>query len=205
MEQRSDDWYKARLGRFTASRISELLADKGVGKTGESYVFEKACEIVFGSSDDEDFVPFDIKRGIELEPFAFDKFKAIKALEFIEVQKTTFFPYGEHAGASPDGLVGNDACLEIKCPRPTKLFRLIKDGLKAIDKVYYDQMQMQMLCTNSNKCYFFNYVIFKGKELYHEIIVERDDNRIELIKNRIKEAIELRDSYVLEIKKNIQF
>lgn len=205
MKQRSKEWFDARLGRFTASRITELLGIKGLNLTGENYAFEKACELVHGIDEEENFETFDMKRGTELEPIAFRKFKELKELEFIEVKETTFFPFGDNAGASPDGLVGDDSILEIKCPRSTKFFKLVAKGIEAVDNNYIDQMQMQMLCTNSQRCYFFNYIIFKGKEMWHEIIIERDEARIELIKNRITEASKLRDEFVSYLTNNQQF
>jgi exodeoxyribonuclease (lambda-induced) len=205
MKQRSKEWFDARLGRFTASRISELLGVRGLGLTGENYAFEKACELVYGVDEEEDFETFDMKRGTELEPIAFRKFKELKEFEFLDVKEATFFPFGENAGSSPDGLVGEDAILEIKCPRSKKFFKLVALGAEAIDSGYYDQMQMQMMCTNSNRCYFFNYIIFKCKEMWHEIIVERDEKRIEFIKQRIIEATKLRDEFISYLTNNQQF
>lgn len=205
MEQRSKEWFKAREGRFTASRISDLLGVKGLGLTGESYAFEKACELVYGVDEDESFESYDMKRGTELEPIAFRKFKELKEFEFLEVQETSFFAFGEDAGASPDGLVGQDANLEIKCPRSTKFFKLVAKGIEAIDKTYIDQMQMQMLCSNSQRCHFFNYIIFKGQEMWHEIIVERDEKRIDLIKERINEAVIVRNNFIEYLTNNQQF
>lgn len=206
MLQRSEDWFEARKGRFTASDIHKLLGVRGLGQTGESYIFEKAVEEVFGLEDNEDeFVSKDIQRGITLEPLAFRKFKELKEFDFLDIQETTFFPYGSHAGASPDGLVGNDAILEIKCPRPTKFFNLVAKGFDAIDKEYIAQMQMQMLCTNSVKAYFFNYIIFNGKEMWHEIEVERDEKMIDLIKERIEQAIKIKQDLVQYLITNKQF
>lgn len=202
MLQRSDEWFEQRRGRFTASRICEILGVKGLGKTGETYAFEKATEIVFGIEKDE-IVSWDVRRGVELEPNAFDKFKELN--EFENIQESMFFPYEDDAGASPDGLVGFDSILEIKCPRPKKFFRLIADGVKAIDSNYIDQMQMQMMCTNSQKCYFFNYVEWEDEVFHHTLIVERDEKRIDLIKERIKEAVVLRDEFVQYLIINKQF
>jgi len=204
-QQRSDDWYKARLGRFTASRITELLGVKGLGLTGETYAFEKAIEIVFGVDEEDGFTSYDMKRGIDLEPLAFRKFKELKDLDFIDVKESYFFPYTDDAGASPDGLVGDDAILEIKCPRSAKFFKLVAKGISEIDKTYIHQMQMQMMCSNSKRCHFFNYLIFNGVEMWHEIIVERDETIIDLIKERIKEAVKLRDEFVEYLIKNQQF
>lgn len=206
MLQCSEDWFEARKGRFTASDIHKLLGVRGLGQTGESYIFEKAVEEVFGLEDKEDeFVSKDIQRGVTLEPLAFRKFKELKEFDFLDIQETTFFPYGSHAGASPDGLVGNDAILEIKCPRPTKFFNLVAKGIEAIDKEYIAQMQMQMLCTNSNKAYFFNYIIFNGKEMWHEIEVQRDEKMIDLIKERIEQAIKIKQDFVEYLITNKQF
>ena len=202
MLQRSDEWFEQRRGRFTASRISDLLGVKGLGKTGETYAFEKATEIVFGIEKDE-IVSWDIKRGVELEPYAFEKFKELN--EFENIQESMFFPYEDNAGASPDGLVGFDSILEIKCPRPKKFFRLIADGIKAIDSNYVDQMQMQMMCTNSQRCYFFNYIEWDDQVFHHTLIVDRDEERINLIKDRIREAVVLRDEFVQYLITNKQF
>lgn len=205
MLQRSNDWFDARKGRFTASNIHKLLGVSGLGQTGESYIFEKAVEEVYGLDEDDNFISHDMQRGITLEPLAFRKFKEIKEFQFLDVQETTFFSYGSHAGASPDGLVGNDAILEIKCPRPTKFFNLIANGVEAIDKEYIAQMQMQMLCTNSVKSYFFNYIIFNGKEMWHEIEVERNEKMIDLIKERIEEAIKIKQEFIEYLINNKQF
>jgi putative phage-type endonuclease len=204
-QQRSKEWFDERKGRFTASRISELLGVKGLGLTGENYAFEKAVELVYGVDEEESFVSFDMQRGINLEPLAFRKFKEIKELDFIEVKESYFFPYTDDAGASPDGIVGEDAILEIKCPRPNKFFKLVAKGIDAIDSGYMDQMQMQMLCSNSVQCHFFNYIIFNGIEMWHEIIVPRNEKRIELIKERITEASKLRSEYVQYLTENKQF
>lgn len=203
-KQRSKDWFETRKGRFTASRISELLGSKGLGLTGENYAFEMACEIVYGV-DEENFTSFDMQRGINLEPLAFRKFKEIKGMDFIYVKESFFFPFGDNAGASPDGLVGNDAVLEIKSPRSKKFFKLVANGFPAIDKEYYDQMQMQMLCSNSRQCHFFNYIIFKGREMWHEIIVPRDEDRIKLIVERIDEAEKIKQEYIQYLTNNQQF
>lgn len=97
-KQRSENWHNERLGKFTASEIHKLLGKQGLGLTGETYCFEKACEIVFGIDEEENFISSDMQRGINLEPLAFDKFKELKELDFIEVKEAYFFPLGENAG-----------------------------------------------------------------------------------------------------------
>lgn len=205
-DQRSKEWFEMRRGRATASEIHNIMGIKGMGATGESYAFKKACEIVYGIDEDEDqYVSFDVKRGIALEPLAFQKFKELMYLNFVDVTEAYFYPYGEDAGASPDANVGDSQIAEFKCPRPEKIFRLIAKGEEAIDAVYKDQMQFQMLCSNSLRCHFFNYGIYNSKEIWHHIVVERNEKRIELMKERLKEFIKLRDEFVEYLIKNQQF
>jgi putative phage-type endonuclease len=205
MEQRSKEWFEARRGRFTGSSISKLMGIQGLGKTGKTYAFEKAYEIVFGVNEEDNFSSFDMKRGTELEPIAFAKFKELKGLEFITVEETSFFTKGDNSGASPDGLVNNDGVLEIKCPKPAKFFKLVIEGEKAIDKDYIDQMQMEMDCTSSTVAYFFNYIIYNGIPMWHEIIIKLDPKRVELINKRIDEAVIIRDEYAEQLRLKKQF
>jgi len=201
--QRSKEWFDQRIGKFTSSRIHELMGIKGLGKTGESYAFEMAVEIACGKNHDDDFFSFDMLRGIELEPLAFSKFQELKQQEFIDVETCGFFKFTENTGGSPDGIVSDDAILEIKCPKPNKFLRLVCDN--QIDSQYIDQMQHQMMVACKSKAYFFNYCIYNGEPLWHTIVVDRDDSRIELMQQRISEASKLRDNYIYQILNNKQW
>lgn len=204
-EQRTNNWFNQRLGRFTASNVSDLMGVKCLGDTGNTLAFKKACEIVFGRDPEWNVETWDMKRGTETEPEAFELFQSMKAAKFIEVQEAEFFPLGENSGASPDGLVDKNAVLEIKCPRPEKVFKIIKDGVSALDKSWIDQVQLEMKCTNSEKCYFFVYAKWQGKPIYHELEILYDKERVEIILQRIKEAVVIRDEYVEQLQNNIQF
>ena len=202
LEQRSEDWFNARLGRFTASEISKLMGVKGLGKMGETYAIEKAIESVAGK-DEREIFSADLKRGVELEPLAFKKFAEIKLFDFLDVEETSFFEYGEHSGSTPDGLVSGNSNLEIKCPQLVKFYKIVADG--EIDTVYDWQTQHQMLCNGRENCYFFNYIIDKGNEFWHEIIIPRDEKKIDLIKVRLDEAIEVKLNYIAKITANKQW
>lgn len=205
--QRTEAWFKMREGRFTASQISRLLGKGGLSKTKQSidsYAFEKAVESVYGR-EEESYVSDDMKRGIVLEPMAFEIIKNIKAYDFLEVTECNFYPFGKHAGASPDGRVSNNSNVEIKCPRRNKFFKIVANGADEIDPKYMAQMQMQMLCTNTERSYFFNYYLDKGIEHWHEIIVERDEVMIGLIQERIEIATEIKLDYIKKINTNKQF
>lgn len=201
LEQRSDDWFKARLGKFTASEIHKLMGVKGLNQTGKSYAIEKAIEVIDAS--EETVFSNDLKRGVELEPLAFAKFKELKYFEFLDVTETSFIEYGEHSGASPDGYVSDNSGLEIKCPKHTKFFKIVADS--EIDDEYIWQMQHQMLCAETEQTYFLNYMVNKGKEFWHEMIVPRDEKKIDLIKVRLNEAIEIKLNYIEKINANKQW
>lgn len=204
VEQRSQEWYDLRKGVFTSSEAHKLLGVKGLGQTGETYALEKAIEIVEGFGDDE-LNTFDINRGIELEPYAFNKFNEVKSLDFIKARKVGFIKLNGNVGSSPDGLVGKDEGLEIKCPRRDKFYKIVALGVSAVDKEYVQQMQHQMWVGNLNKFYFMNYIIEFGKEKWHILEFERDEKVINLLKERTNEAIEIRDKYVKLLLENKQF
>jgi len=153
IEQRSEEWRKQRHGKFSASEIYKLMGKASLGKTGKSYAIDKAIEQLYGEVD-ENFVSYDMERGIELEPLAFAKFKELMSLQFIEVENCGFFNLLNDAGASPDGLVGNKAVLEIKCPKPSTH----DDALdNRIPEYYLDQIQHQLLVSKCDMAFYFSY------------------------------------------------
>ena len=200
--QRIESWKQQRYGKFTASEIVKILGVRGLGETGKNYAIDKAIEALYGEFE-ENYISYDMQNGIDTEPLAFAKFKELKSLEFLEVTNCGFFDNCEHSGASPDGLVSDDAILEIKCPKSSTFFKLV--ATNEIDAKYYAQMQMQMMSTNRNKAYFFNYLIHEGTEYYHEIIVERDEVMIEKIKERLKEVIEIKNEFINKLNNNKQW
>jgi putative phage-type endonuclease len=207
MLQRTDSWYKQREGRFTASQISRLLGKETLQRTKDSidnYAFEKAIEAIYGK-EEETYVSEDMQRGINQEPLAFALFKDLKSYEFLDVKEVGFYKFGEHAGASPDGLVSDNSNLEIKCPRRNKFFKIVANGIEEVDTSYIAQMQMQMLCTDTEKSYFLNYYLENSIQYWHEIVIERDEEMIDLIKERIIMATEIKLDYIEKINKNSQW
>ena len=207
MLQRTNEWFDARKGRFTASQIHRLLGKSGLKKTKDSinnYAIEKAIESLYGLEDD-DFISVDMQRGITQEPLAFNLFKELKSYEFIDVTETGFHKFGKHAGASPDGLLSDNSNLEIKCPRRNKFFKIVANGFDEIDKNYIAQMQMQMLCTGTERSYFLNYYLHNAIQYWHQIKVDRDEEMIKLIEERIIEAAEIKLEYIEKINNNSQF
>ena len=69
MEQRSDDWFSQRQGKCTASEIYKILGVRGFGETGETYTFDKACEMIFGLPSEEERI--DTFRNLSLYGFIY--------------------------------------------------------------------------------------------------------------------------------------
>lgn len=202
-EQRTEEWFEQRLGKFTSSCISQLLGIKGLGKTGETYAFEKAVELFVGKDEEEDFVSYDMRRGIELEPLAFAKLSELLMADFIPVQECGFIQLNENTGGSPDGLYGDNGVFDIKCPKPNKFFRIVENGI--IDQDYVDQLQHQMWISGRSEAISFQYCIFNGVEYWHKIVIQRDQARIDLMKARISEAVILRDGFLVTLNANKQW
>lgn len=195
-EQRSPEWYKVREAKITASDITSILGPIGNAKTQQAIdnkALELAIEAVHGMVEDN-YINFDMQRGIDNEPSAFECLKEHLALNFIDLSKIGFVELNEHIGASPDGLASNNHNAEIKCPSPKNYFKFIAKG--EISQKYFDQMQHQMLCTNTDGTYFVNYCVHMAKEYVDIRIVPRDEKRIELIKQRCELVIEKKLQYI---------
>lgn len=177
MEQRTDEWFSARAGKVTASRVTDLMSKtkSGYSASRENYMAQLIVER-FTNQPSESFNSTAMQWGTEQEPFAR---AAYEARTSVFVDEVGFIPHPtiEGAGASPDGLVGNDGLVEIKCPNTaTMIDTLINETVPA---KYFAQMQMQMACTERSWC---DYVVFdprmpEGGQLFVKRI-ERDDKFI---------------------------
>lgn len=213
IKQRTPEWFKAREGRFTASQINRLLggnkkdgtALKATESSIRNYAHECAIDTLYGREPELEFLPKDMQRGVDLEPAAFEKAQEVLGLEFLDVVECGFFPIGDNSGASPDGLVGDTSILEIKCPQRAKFFKYVANGIDEMDPEYYAQVQLQMEATERSKCYFMNYIIDKGVEMWHFIEINRDDEFIKFMLSRIGLATTYKMAIIEKIKSNIQF
>lgn len=154
-EQGSQEWLQERCGRVTASRIADLMATtrSGWGASRANYAAQLIAERLTGCVA-QSFTNAAMIHGTETEP------EARRAYEFFvdrDVQQVGFFPHPEieNAGASPDGLVGDDGLLELKCPHTATHIDTLLSG--AIPDKYFKQMQFQMACTDRAWCDFASY------------------------------------------------
>lgn len=155
MEQRTEEWYAARLGKVTASRVADIVAKTktGYSTSRANYMAELICERLTGVRGDF-YMNAAMQWGVEKEPEARASYEAQTGSLVTEVG---FTPHNliESAGASPDGLVGNDGLAEFKCPiTATHLDTILTE---TIPGRYATQMQWQMACTGRQWCDFVSY------------------------------------------------
>lgn len=155
MEQQTDEWFAARAGKVTASRIADLMAKTktGAAASRENYMAELVVERFIGGKS-ESFSSAAMAWGNDQEPFARAAYEAFSG---VFVDEVGFVPHPtiEQAGASPDGLVGADGLVEIKCPNTATMIDVLIN--ETVARKYFMQMQMQMACTGRHWC---DYVVF---------------------------------------------
>jgi len=175
--QGSDEWKALRLGKVTASRVSDVVArtKTGYGASRANYMAQLIAERLTGTPA-ESYTNAAMQHGTETEP------EARAAYEFyqgVNVKEVAFVPHPkiDQAGCSPDGLVGDDGLTEIKCPNTaTHLETLLG---QAVPSKYDAQMQFQMACTGRQWCDFVSYDPRMPENMRLFIKrVPRDDKRI---------------------------
>ena len=155
MEQGTPEWHAARCGKVTASRIADLMAKPK--KPGEglraTYMSELLAERLSGIQP-ESYVSDDMRWGSEQEAAARD---AYAFMEGRDVERVGFVdhPTIPMAGASPDGLIGVDGLLEIKCPKTSTHLETIR--LERVPEKYLAQIHWQAACTRAGWCDFVSY------------------------------------------------
>ena len=155
MEQRSPEWYAHRLGRVTASRVADLMAQTKTGPSAarKNYLAELVVERLTGQSPAA-FSNAAMQWGADQEPAAREAYEFMHAAQ---VQEVGFIdhPQIDMAGCSPDGLVGEEGMVEIKCPNTATHIDTLLRG--AIEGKYLKQMQFQMACAGRGWCDFVSY------------------------------------------------
>ena len=187
VEQKSDEWFKLRLGKVTASRISDVIAEikTGEAKARADYRVELICERLSGQPL-EGYTNAHMERGIQLEPFARAWYEANK--EFVKQVGFVQHPTIEMSGASPDGLVGEDGMIEIKCPKINTHITTMLDG--RVPTKYIPQMQWQMACTGRQWNDFVSYCPEMPTDLQMFIKrLPRDDAYIAELERKVQEFL----------------
>jgi putative phage-type endonuclease len=186
--QRTDEWYEARLGKVTASRVADVMAKtkSGYSASRANYMAQLICERLTGTKG-ESFQNAAMAWGTEQEPAARGAYEARTGLL---VQETGFVPHPTipGAGASPDGLVGDDGLVEIKCPNTATHIETLLGGSTALK--YRDQMMMQMACTGRQWCDFVSFDPRMPANMQLFVVrVLRDDKAIAEMEDEIRKFL----------------
>ncbi len=155
IEQRSPEWFAARLGKVTASRVADVMAKTKMGYSASraNYMAELICERLTGSKT-EGYTNAAMQWGVDNEESARNAYAFMHNAEVIEAG-FDIHPTIAEFGASPDGYIGDDGQVEIKCPNTaTHLETLLNDSMEG---KYITQMQSQMACTGRKWCDFISY------------------------------------------------
>ncbi len=192
VEQRSDEWFKIRCGKVTASRVSDVIAKtkSGWGASRANYMAQLIAERLTGEVADS-YSNSAMQWGTDHED------EARTAYEFYQnakVQKIGFVQHNDlESGASPDGLVEDDGLTEIKCPNTATHIQTLLD--QKIPRKYETQMLWQLECTGRKWCDFVSYDPRMPEDL--KLFVkrfERDDERLDEIRAMVADFIsELED------------
>jgi len=153
--QGSDEWKQSRIGKATASRISDIVAKTktGYSTSRANYMAQLVVERMTNQVA-ESYSNAAMEWGIENEEFARAAYEA-KTGNMVDQVGAIDHPRIALSAASPDGLVGDDGCLEIKCPNTATHIETLLGDEPA--KKYYDQMQWQMVCANRSWCDFVSF------------------------------------------------
>ena len=177
-------WFEQRLGNVTASRISDLMAKtkSGYSTSRMNYMSQLVVERLTGTRE-ESYTSAAMQWGIETEAQAREVYEGLTGTLVFDAG-FVLHPTIERSGASPDGLVGKEGLLEIKCPNTATHIKTLLGS--TIDRKYLLQMQWQMACTDRQWADFvsFDPRMPEGLKIMCER-VERDTALIQEIETEI--------------------
>ena len=184
IEQGTDEWFAIRCGKVTASRVADVIATtkSGYSASRANYEAQLICEILTGKSA-ESYSNAAMQWGTETEPLARAQYE-LKTGNMVNQVGFVVHPIIKQAGASPDGLIGEDGCIEIKCPNTsTHLDTLLS---QKVPSKYITQMTWQMVCTGRKWCDFLSYDprLPENLQLYIERI-ELDEDYAKKLQNEV--------------------
>lgn len=198
IEQGSPEWFAARRGKVTASRVSDVIAKTkmGWGASRTNYMAELVAERLTGNTA-EAYTNAAMQWGTEKEP------DARAAYEFRTDATVDLIGFVEHpklimTGASPDGLIGSDGLIEIKCPNTaTHIDTLLGQSIPA---KYGTQIQWQLACTDRLWCDFVSFDPRMPESMRLFVTrVQRDDETIGELEKLVSDFLVEVDRKVSEL------
>ena len=162
--QNSEEWYQMRAGKLTGSSFGKIMANYGraFGEPAKKLAINIATERTTGKPISSGYSNEHMERGHEQEPVARMLYEDET---FCDVQNGGFFDCGD-IGCSPDGLVGSDGVMEVKCVIATTHFATVKK--QSYDSAYKWQLIGNLFYTQRNWIDFVSYCADfpEGKRLF---------------------------------------
>ena len=198
IEQGSPEWFAQRLGKVTASRVADVIAKTKTGYSAsrDNYMAQLVCERMTNTVA-ESFTNSAMQWGTETEPLARAAYEAHADVLVDEVAMITH-PTIEAAGASPDGYVGSEGLLEIKCPNTATAIDTLLSQI--VPSKYIPQIQWQLSCTGRQWCDFCSFDPRLPKELQLFVKrVPRDDAYIQMLEEEVKKFLTELDGKITKL------
>lgn len=182
-EQGTPEWLESRLGCPSGSGFDKLITATGKPSTqAEGYINQLIAELLTGETTYVKKTEW-MERGNELEPRARDYYELATGNTVVE---TGFCKHDQlECGISPDGIIGDNGLIEIKCPSPSVHVAYLRAGV--LPTKYKQQVQGQMWITERDWCDFLSYHPSMPALL---VRVERDDDYIKLLQAEVEKACE---------------
>lgn len=197
--QSDPEWASARLGKVTASRVSDVMArtKSGYAASRANLMAALIAERLTGEPQ-ESYTNIAMQWGVDKEPDARALYELRRGVEVLPAGFVAH-PTLDMCGASPDGFVGEEGLVEIKCPNTATHLDTLLSG--KIPSKYEPQMFWQMACTGRAWCDFvsFDPRMPANMSLFVERLF-RDDARIEEITTEVRTFLADLDDKLLKLK-----
>jgi len=191
-----------RAGKVTASRVVDVLSKVKSGESAgrKNLKMDLVAERLTGKPTDS-FTNSAMQWGTEQEPFARIAYEAYRNL-FVEQIPFMDHPTIEWFGCSPDGLVGEDGLIEIKCPSTTTHIEYLQEGKPP--SRYVPQMMAQMACTGRKWCDFASFDPRMPEELQLFVVrLNRDDAYIQEMEAEVKKFLDEVEQVLAQLKRKM--
>lgn len=154
LQQQTPEWFAARCGVPSASNFDKIVTTKGEpSKQAQKYLWQLAGERVTGKQE-ESFTSGHMQRGIELEAEARQFYELVSDV-VVQTVGICYPNENKKYSCSPDGLVGEDGGLEIKCPSMAVHVGYLIEGVLPTE--YFQQVQGNLLVTGRKWWDFVSY------------------------------------------------
>lgn len=154
-DQRSAGWFEARIGKPTASSMCKIVTRVGKMRTGAAprrYMLELLGERLTGFPT-QHFETEAMRRGVELEPRAIAFYEMMTGSDVVQIGFA--LDDGGRFGCSPDGMVGEDGGVEVKCPMQSGFLEVATTS--ALPDDHFIQVQASLMITSRA---WWDYVLF---------------------------------------------